>query len=81
MCVSPKLNQGVEVGRCNSQHMLNIAAACSRGSNRVRAIGKCYFSNGLAEFNNRFDFRIESVYVNGLVILRIRDKSNSLEPY
>ena len=65
---------------CHTQNVFYIASARVGGSNRVRAGGQSHLSRGLTEFYYNLNFGIESMHMNRLVILRVSDKSNSVEP-
>lgn len=80
MCVFPKFHQYIEMVRRNLQNMLHVTAAGTRGPNRIRAIGQCNFSCGFTQCDNHFRLRVKPMHVDRLVILRVSDKSNALEP-
>jgi hypothetical protein len=81
MCFSPKPNQLVKIGCRDLQDVFHIGATCIPRSNRVGAVSQSDLSSAFPKFNNGFDLGIKPVDMNRLVILRIRDKSNSIEPY
>jgi hypothetical protein len=74
------LDQLVETIRRHLQDVLYVAATCLPRSNCVDALSKRNFSRSFLKFNYDFHFRIKSVHVKGLMILRIGDKSNRTEP-
>jgi len=63
------------------QYVLHVAAAGITGPNRIHPASQGDLSCGFAKIYYDFNLGIESVHMNGLVILRIRDKSHSVKPY
>ena len=80
MCLSPKLDQFVKMGRRYPEDMFYIASARIGRSNRVRACCQSDLSRRLPKFHNYLNLCIETMYVRRLVSLGVCDKSNSVEP-
>src|SRR5579859_1487518 len=81
MCIFPKLNQSIEMGRSHGEDVPHIAAFRIARPNCVPAIGQCYFPRLFAQFDNCLRFRIEPVHMHRFMIVRISDEPNPLEPY
>jgi hypothetical protein len=81
MRFSPKLNELIEILGRRLQDVLHIAATRIAGPYRVVPICQSNFSVGpIAKFHNYFRLRIESMHMARLMIFRIREKPNAIEP-
>ena len=67
--------------RCYQQDVLHVAAARISWSHSITSVRLCNLSPGfIAKFHDHFNLGIEPMYMMRLVVFRIRDKSNSVEP-
>ena len=63
------------------QDVLYIAAARISGPYSIASIRtRNLLLRFVAEFHHDFSLRIESMHVAGLMILKVRDKPNTIEP-
>lgn len=69
------------MGCCHLQDVLHVAAARIARSNRVRTASQGHLSCSLTKFYYRLDLGVKSMHMNRLVILRVCNKSNTVEPY
>ena len=69
------------MSRRHLQDVLYVAATGLSRSNCVDAVSECDFSRRFSKFDYHFNFGIKSVHMKWLVILRIGDKSYSVETY
>ena len=81
MRLSPQSNQFVKVLRGYIQNPPHIGAFGSAWPHGIISGSQRNFVyNPSAKFENHLGLRIEAVYVAGLMVLWIGDKSNSIEP-
>jgi hypothetical protein len=80
MSVLPKGNEFIEVLGYNPQHVPHIVTPSITRSHRVHSIHERHNSLRPAKLRNHFCLRVEPVHVARLVIVRIREETNAIEP-
>lgn len=63
------------------ENVPNVPTACIGRTNSIVPRGQVHFARAFSEFKDCFRLRIEPMHMHRNMVLRISDKSNSLEPY
>src|ERR1035437_5892007 len=80
MYVLPKCNEFAEVLRHDPQYVLHIAPFGTSRPCSVPSISQCNRFVSLTKFHDGLRLRLESMHMAGLVVLRICEEANAVEP-
>jgi hypothetical protein len=81
MCFLPKSDELVKVRRGNLQNVLHVAPPGVAGPHGIAAIRLRHVSSrARTKLNNDLCLGVKPMHVAWLVVLRVRNKTNAVEP-